>query len=357
MTLVDKINSHKLANKDMKILYIGQYTEGATSKMRADTINNIVKPDIFHIIDTNIPFYKTNRLWRSFGFRYKKGILIKNINKYIINRLNDLNIKNYDLIWVDKAVFITRETTERIKNHAGKLIHYTPDPAFTFHISNHFSGSLPLYDFAITTKLYELEHYKKYIPEDNIIYTTQGYNKDLHKPFISFNDKKEGVLFIGHYEKERDYIILELLKNNIYVSVAGIKWKKFISKNKNYKNLIFIGEGIYGTDYAKTISEYQFSWGALSKWIPEKHTTRTFEIPACGTALITERNSETLSFFNEDEVIFYDTVEEMIKKIRYYLSNPNELKMLTNKGSERVKKDGRDYNSIITNVLNQTKII
>ena len=37
--------------------------------------------------------------------------------------------------------------------------------------------------------------------------------------------------------------------------------------------------------------------GLLAKWVPELHTTRTFEIPACGTALVTERNSETALVF------------------------------------------------------------
>src|SRR5690606_8820615 len=106
-------------------------------------------------------------------------------------------------------------------------------------------------------------------------------------------------------------------------------------------------KGIYGPDYAKTLSTYQFSWGALSKWIPELHTTRTFEIPACGTALITERNSETSSFFTEKEAIFYNTPEEMITKIKYYQNNPEKLELLIDKGRARVIKDGRDYKTII----------
>ena len=35
-------------------LYIGKYGDGSTSKMRADTVKEILKPDIFDIVDTNI---------------------------------------------------------------------------------------------------------------------------------------------------------------------------------------------------------------------------------------------------------------------------------------------------------------
>ena len=41
----------------------------------------------------------------------------------------------------------------------------------------------------------------------------------------------------------------------------------------------------------------------------------------------------------------------MIEKIIYYQSNIKELEQLTKKGTERVHKDGRDYESILKNVL------
>ena len=97
----------------MKVLYIGQYTNGTTSKMRADTLRSILKSQIFKIIDTHVPFYNTQRFWRSFGFRYKWGPLIKNTNKYIVASLKE---ETYDLIWVDKAVFITPKTTALLRS-------------------------------------------------------------------------------------------------------------------------------------------------------------------------------------------------------------------------------------------------
>ena len=39
--------------------------------------------------------------------------------------------------------------------------------------------------------------------------------------------------------------------------------------------------------------------GLLSKRFPERHTTRTFEIPACGALLATERTADTTRFFDE----------------------------------------------------------
>lgn len=341
----------------MTILYIGQYTTGTTSKMRADQLKDLLKPKVLEVIDTHIPFFKTPKLFRSLGFRFKRGPLITKTNRLIRKQLESFSVQKFDLIWVDKAIYVTKDTTALLRQKANQLVHFTPDPAFTFHQSHHFSSSLKQYDYAITTKSYELSHYYNHLPTEKIILTTQGFNAESHQPHTEFSHKNNGVLFIGHSEKEREIILQLLLHQNIPVAIAGIKWEKFAQKNKNNSNLLYLGKGIYGANYAKTLSSYQFSWGALSKWIPELHTTRTFEIPACGTALITERNRETELFFKNDEAIFYNSPEEMVERIKYYQSHPNELEVLTNKGRERVIRDGRDYRSILEEVLRKIGLI
>lgn len=340
----------------MNVLYIGQYSNGTTSKMRADQLEEILNPILFEIIDTHEPFFKTLKLFRSFGFRYKKGPLISNTNLFIKNKIASQPNIIYDLIWVDKAVFITKKTTELLRNKTGKLVHFTPDPAFTYHQSKHFIASLVFYDYGITTKSFEKSYYQNHLPDKRIILTTQGFNPITHKPSVKTEKKNKGVLFIGHYEKEREIVLQQLINSDIQVVVAGICWEKFAKKNKEKSQLTYLGKGIYGPNYAESLSSFQFSWGALSKWVPELHTTRTFEIPACGTALITERNRETESFFTENEALFYDTPEEMIIKIRHYQNHPEDLKILTQKGRERVIKDGRDYKTIIEGILQRIGI-
>ena len=333
----------------MNFLYIGQYSEGTTSKMRADTLIKILNPETHQIIDTNIPFLGANKVFRSLGFRYKKGPLIPKINDYITNNLKS----DYDLIWVDKAIFITPKVTKLLKSITAKLVHFTPDPAFTYHQSKLFYKSLPSYDYAVTTKSYELKHFYKYLSKSKVVYTTQGFDKSLHQPLVPFKNKIKGVLFIGHYEKERATVIQQLINNNIAVGLAGIKWNSFVQKNKNNKHLCYLGNGIYGAEYIKTISRYQFSWGAISKWIPELHTTRTFEIPACKTILITERNTETTSFFKEDEALFYSNPNEMIAKIKAFQEDFKSMEQLAEKGYQRVLKDGYDYENILREVLRE----
>lgn len=337
----------------MNVLYIGILSNGTTSKMRADKLKQILSQSHFDIIDTDIPKKDCAKIWQSIGFRYKIGPLVTKVNKYIIENLNN---KIYDLIWVDKAIYLTRKTTEILRKHSIKLVHYTPDPAFTFHRSNLFYSSLPLYDYAITTKSFEIDSYARLMgSKDKVIYTTQGYDKALHQPMVDWANKK-GVAFIGHYERERERAIKYMLKNDICITLAGIGWEKFAQKH-HCSNLNYLGNGVYGDKYVYTISSCRYGWGSVSKWIPEKHTTRTFEIPACKTALLTERNSEIQEFFNDDEVIYYNNLQELIDRIKYFDLHESELKMVIEKGYLKVTTGGFDYESIIHNLLIKMKIL
>lgn len=51
---------------------------------------------------------------------------------------------------------------------------------------------------------------------------------------------------------------------------------------------------------------------------------RTFEIPMCGGIEFTTYNDELASYFEEGkEIVFYKSKEEMIDKVRFYLSEKN----------------------------------
>ncbi len=334
------------------VLYIGQYQTGSTSRMRGEILQQILKSNEFDVIDTSIPFLGRARLFRSVAFRYKVGPVIKTLNKFILSKLEEFQRSHYDLIWVDKGILLTPSTTQELRELTNKLIHFTPDPSFFYHKSKLFYRSLKQYDFLVTTKSFELNEYTKRVLNSNsVILTTQGFDSKIHKRNTS---KKTGeCVFIGHKEKEREELIHLLIRNKIRVTVAGNHWSTFLKKLSNEEKLHcnYLGKGVFGESYSKTIGNHKIALGFLSKWIPELHTTRTFEIPACGTALLTERNAETVRFFGEDEAIFYSSSHEMIEKIKYFLNHEKELNELQRKGTERVVKGGYSYEDILTDIL------
>lgn len=338
----------------MKILYIGQFTEGTTSKMRAQRLKLICNCSVFDILDTHIPFFKTKQPFRSLGFKYKIGPLVKNTNEFIKSKLKKLQ---YDIIWIDKGVYMNSSTMSLLRSKTDCLVHFTPDPAFAFHKSKLFNKSIAYYDFLITTKSYEMSDYHEHTSLNNVILTTQGFDKNLHKPKMENFKNKTGFLFIGHHEDEREEIIQALLDARVSITLAGIRWENFYQKNKTNPKLNYLGNGIYGENYVKEIQNAKIGWGAISKWVPELHTTRTFEIPACGTALLTEKNNETSKFFTDSDVIFYESKKTLIDKTIHYLKFDEDLQRITLNGLNSVNKNGFDYDSILKKILNEINLI
>lgn len=336
----------------MKILYAGHYGEGSTSKMRGQCLKRLLPFSCFKLVDIDKVINKYSRVLRSAGWRYKIGPMITDINSDLLETLNTEN--SFDLVWIDKGVFFKPEVIRAIKNKTKLLVHFTPDPAFTYHKSRFFKKALPMYDFCITTKSFELEHYRKNGAR-KILTATQGFDPEVHKPFYPFS-AKSGVSFIGHWEDNREAGIAKLMEKNIHVKLAGIKWEKFVNKHRTNRNLTYLGNGVFGSDYAKILSESYISLGFLSKIIPERHTTRTFEIPACGTALATEYNEEIAAVYSEDEVIYFDNTNEMVEKIEYGLNHLDWLEKLTEKGMVKVINGGFSYEEILKKLLKKMDI-
>jgi hypothetical protein len=314
--------------------------------MRGEYLKELLPIDSYTLVNIDIPLAETSRIFRSFGWRFKLGPLIRNINRYVLSIIKQDFA--YDLVWIDKGVFIQPDIVAKLKANSGKLVHFTPDPAFAYHRSRLFYESLPLYDVCVTTKSFEMDDYRTY--GGTPLFCTQGYDPKVHKPYFDFN-QKSGVVFIGHKEEEREFVIGKLVDAKVQVAIAGNHWKSFADRRKGKDNLVYLGTGIYGDEYARSISGAFMSIGFLSKWIPELHTTRTFEIPACGTALVTERNDEILSVFSDTDVIYYQDLNEAVDKVVYYLGNRDALREISVNGYRKVTMGGYSYRDLLEGIV------
>lgn len=338
-----------------RCLYIGQYTEGSTSKMRGEVLQELLCSWEHHVADTNEVFFKHSKLWKSIAFRYKSGPVITRLNKFIYEKAYH---KFYDLIWIDKGVYIQPSLVEWLKSKGGRIVHYTPDCSFFHNRSRLFFNGIKNYDVLITTKSFEITNYKKMlIDKQNLILTTQGFDKRLHfKEITDFRLRNGKICFIGLFAPYRAKLLSRLLNEGFEIVLGGYGWGKFLKAHNGHK-LEFIGNSVLKDDYVRALSRCKFAWGALQKEFPELHTTRTFEIPASGTVLLTERNSEISDFFDENEVVFFDSINELVAKLKLLSQDDLLAAEIAKKGQQRVVKDGRDYHSIIQKILNKIHVL
>jgi spore maturation protein CgeB len=338
----------------MRAAYIGILTPGSTSRMRAEWLRRLTPDWAWEWIDTDPPLVSTSRLWQSLAYRFQLGKAVNRINGEVERAVAG---KSIDLIWVDKAIFLTPQTMRTIRQASKRLVHFTPDTAFHANRSRNFEKTLRLFDVLVTTKSFEVNEYRKRIDRDTILLATQGFDPEVHYPRIADADRRKDVVFVGLAEPDRQRCLSVLLQNGIPVRLAGLGWDSFVSRWKRNRLFHFEGEFVSGDDYAELLSSSWIGLGLLSKRFPELHTTRTFEIPACGTVLATESNRETTAFFNHDEALFFRDFEDLARQIGDAFSAGNvSLASIAARGRERVTNDHRDYPQILANILGDSRI-
>jgi spore maturation protein CgeB len=81
--------------------------------------------------------------------------------------------------------------------------------------------------------------------------------------------------------------------------------------------------------------------GFLSKLNRDDYTYRCFEIPACGSLLLAERTPTLEKIFQEnEEAVFFSSVEEMLEKVLWLRQHPEEITRIAAAGRKRVLTDG-----------------
>ncbi len=323
--------------------------------MRAECLRRLTPEWEWRWTDTDAPMLDSHRVWQSLAYRLNSGPAVDAINRLVVESVSGAQT---DLAWVDKAVFLFPETIRRIRESTQRLVHFTPDTAFHANVSRHFEGTITEFDLLVTTKSFEVNQYRKRVSGDRIHLTTQGFDPAVHFPRNTPEGREFSAAFVGLAEPDREVCLAALLGRGIPVRLAGRGWESFVTRWGSNRNLHFAGVDVFGNRYAEMLSRSWIGLGLLSKRFPELHTTRTFEIPACGAVLATEANSETRRFFSDSEAIFYEDYADLATRIlAMFAANEGvTLSAMSNAGGRRVASDRRDYPSILGNILADTRL-
>ena len=319
------------------------YGQGSTSWQRIEAIKRLGHQVSF--IDTTPPFalriQKTlfSRCLRRFlgispDWGFVNGRLIKEIQR------ND-----FDAFWIDKGTEIEPRVLKTFKQRFpnGQIIGYSPDDMMNpANKTKWFISSLPYYDTFFTTKSFHIEELTK-LGCRRVQFVDNAYDEEVHRPCkVTPEDREQlgnSVIFVGSYEQQRAEFIRYLAQNGISVRVWGdLNWRKL----KNPPPLMRIEyKSIFAEEYVKALCSSDISLCFLRKENRDLQTTRSIEIPACGTLMIAERTDEHLALFKEDkEAVYFVEKEELLSKVRYYLDHESERKAIAFAGRQRCLTGG-----------------
>lgn len=332
------------------ILYIGSLNEYSNSFGRYKTLKAMGHEVTG--IDTD-PFIYGN-LFEKFHHHLNTGPGISALNKKIAQQVEEASP---ELIWVDNKPFLQSRTLKRIKKRlpSVKVVNLiTDDPTGKYKSAWRLGlQTARYYDVHFVQRSINIAELKEYAA-NRVEICYRSFDPDLHRPIkLNDEDSKEyraEVGFIGTHEGLREEYIVYLLQHNIDVSITGNDWEK--AKRWDLIKGHYKGPSVYGEAYPKTITGFDIALHFLRHTNRDEQDSRTFEIPACGAFMLAEKSAIHEELFKGDhEAVFFESKEELLEKVKYYLAHDDERKAIAKAGFERCISSGYSHEERLREVL------
>jgi spore maturation protein CgeB len=346
----------------MKILYLGEIDPGQTALMRMRALERLSHSVLG--VHTSGPWKRASWGMRQLQRRIHRGSIVEEINSTIMSAARQFKPA---VVWADKQEFLRAETVEELRKLGARTVHFTPDPYFslTWKRTRLMDEAMEAFDALVYCKSYEREQYEAL--GKPAVYMPLGYCDQVHRPLPS-DDARWGcaVGFLGGWEPRRERLLHGIAATGVDVKIWGGYWD-FLREGKwTLRQHIILrqlagkdsfrfhsdellarahqGGEVYQDDYARALTGSKIGLGFLRKVCPDQHTTRSFEIPACGSLLLADRTEEHQKFFEEGkEAEFFSSGDELLDKVKFYCGNEPSRKRVADGGYKRCKEGGYAY--------------
>jgi spore maturation protein CgeB len=335
----------------VRTLFLGEIGLGQTSRMRMCALERL--GHVVRGVHTVEPWMRTRWLRRQLQRRFQRGSVVDEINHSVLRAARDFRPQ---LVWAEKQEFLRTETIETLRTMGARLIHFTPDPYFTldWKRTRLMDSAMGAFDVLVYCKSYEREAYAAL--GKPTVYMPLGYCDEVHRPLPSTDAQwRSTVGFLGGWEPRRERLLRAVAGAGADLLIRGGYWEflkdgrwtprrhlilrqlagddRFSIRRDELLAATWKGGEVYGDDYARALSGSKIGLGFLRAVCPDQHTTRTFEIPACGSMLLADRTDEHQEFFEEGvEAEFFSSTAELLDKIDFYGANESARARVAERG-------------------------
>jgi spore maturation protein CgeB len=263
-------------------------------------------------------------------------LLLKAQNKYLlgprVNRLNDdlvalASREQPDAVFIYRGSHIRPETLRALRKACpgSVLIGYNNDdpfsPRYPRWLWRHYLGSVPEYDLVLAYRHCNLDELRAMGARRGELLRSWFMPDRNHPVELSEDERAQygcDVVFVGHYEEDGRLQYLEEVARRgwkLRIFGPGYEWDSVLSKS-----LMLAGQVptrlVWGRDYNLALCGARVALCFFSKLNRDTYTRRCFEIPACGTVLMSELSDDLAGLYQADrEAVFFSSPEEMGDKL------------------------------------------
>jgi spore maturation protein CgeB len=160
-----------------------------------------------------------------------------------------------------------------------------------------------------------------------VLYFPFGYDTDIFVKTSTPDEYVADLLFIGTWSIEREAWFIQLLQRMpaLKLHILGTGWMDRTS-NEYLLTAYIRGDALHATHLPSLFSRAKISINFLRPQNFDAHNMRSIEVPATGNFLLTQRSAEQSELLFEEgkSIVCFETIDELVEKIEYYLSHEEE---------------------------------
>jgi len=256
-----------------------------------------------------------------------------------------------DVVFLWRGTPIWPGTLRALKTKTGALlVSYNNDdpfgPSHDRSLWRHFIAGIPDYDRHFVFRPVNVAEYQAR-GGWHVQVLLPYYIPELHRPLVLTPEERAryacDAVFVGHYEDDGrvDYL-RALVKAGLHVRLFGGKYwcPNVLADLTGYFGPV---SPALGEAYVKALTGAKLSLAFLSRLNRDTYTRRSFEIPACGCLMLSERTNDLTRLYKEDEeAVFFSTADELVEKARALLADADRRQQIAQAGRWRCVNDGHD---------------
>jgi spore maturation protein CgeB len=265
-----------------------------------------------------------------------------------------------DMILIGKGRWFTPAALEAAKKVSGAtLVNWaTDDPFNPADSSRELVKSIPLYDLYVCTKKDIMNDVRR-AGCANLAYVRFGYKPEVHFPEAPATDEERGrfacdVMFVGGCDAHRIayFEALVCAMPDVKLRLYGGYWERARALRPYARGFAV------ARDYRLAVGGAKITVNLVRRANRDDHVMRTFEIPACGGFMLTERSSTHEELFQEDhEAAFFGSTDELIAKVRSYLPRDEERAGIAAAGHLKITQGRHTYGDRLAEIIDVTRTL
>jgi spore maturation protein CgeB len=348
----------------IRIVLTGQHSPGSNSLYIARALERC---------GATIRFLDDSRVfpdWRNKRNRGLRRLLLKTVIEPEWNRqlLTLVSQMRPQLVYITNADYCYRTTLQSIRNAGIPVMCFYHDVSWKDRQGSRFSDCIDLFDLVSTTRQWHMPEFKA-SGAKAVSVVRFGFEPAVHRPVeptsqdISYYGSDAALIATCEDQRREDCEqLLSGAAANLRLDIWGHHWNTLpqSSPARSYWRGRDAQEQEIPVIYACTkVALHWIAWEKSDRdpamRAGDQHNSRTFQIAACGGAMmLAQRTGEHSSLFKEDEeAVFFSDVEELREKLAWWLDPAREdrRRAMASAARQRCLTEDYSYGPVVRRFL------